>query len=69
MLFVVLSRFSLSCLVPRRINEYQKEHDEASRDIGSYISNPINAYLLTKRLTSDWSIVEQVMSQDLASGK
>lgn len=52
----------------RRISEYQREHNEASRDIGKYIANPINAYLLTKRLTSDWSIVEQVMSHDVANG-
>lgn len=52
----------------RRINEYQREHDEASRDISRYISNPINAYLLTKRLTSDWRIVEQVMSHDVSNG-
>lgn len=52
----------------RRIAEYQTEHDEAARDISKYISNPINAYLLTKRLTSDWRIVEQVMSHDVSSG-
>lgn len=53
----------------RRISEYQREHDEASRDIGKYISNPINAYLLTKRLTSDWKAVEQVMAHDVSSRK
>lgn len=51
----------------RRISEYQREHDEAARDISKYIANPINAYLLTKRLTSDWKIVEQVMSHDVSS--
>lgn len=53
----------------RRISEYQREHNEASRDIGKYISNPINAYLLTKRLTSDWKAVEQVMAHDVSSRK
>lgn len=50
-----------------RINEYQKEHNIASRDVTKYISNPINAYLLTKRLTSDWSILESVMTHDTGS--
>lgn len=53
----------------RRISEYQREHNEASRDISKYISNPINAYLLTKRLTSDWKAVEQVMAHDVSSRK
>lgn len=48
----------------RRMSEYQKEHDGASED-STYLLNPINAYLLTKRLTSDWRDIEQVMTQDV----
>lgn len=48
--------------------EYEKEHNEAASDIAAYVSNPINAYLLTKRLTSDWRVIEQVMVHDAGSG-
>lgn len=53
----------------RRVKEYQKEHREASSDISDYLSNPINAYLLTKRLTSDWRVIEDYMSYDVGGGK
>lgn len=49
----------------RIIDEYQREHNEASTDITTYLSNPINAYLLTKRLTSDWREVEKSMTLDV----
>lgn len=52
----------------RRIKEYKKEHEEAATDISAYVSNPINAYLLTKRLTSDWKIIEQAMTNDIGTG-
>lgn len=49
----------------RRVYEYQREHNEAAKDITTYLSNPINAYLLTKRLTSDWRTIENLMSYDV----
>lgn len=51
----------------RKMKEYQTEHETASEDVSSYLLNPINAYLLTKRLTSDWKDVEQVMTLDVGS--
>lgn len=51
----------------QKIKEYQREHDEASKDVSSYLLNPINAYLLTKRLTSDWRDLEQIMTMDVGS--
>lgn len=33
------------------------------------MSNPINAYLLTKRLTTDWRQVENLMEHDVGTGK
>lgn len=45
----------------RRAAEYSKEHDEASVDVSAYLSNPINAYLLVKRLTNDWKQTESLM--------
>lgn len=50
----------------RRMSEYRKEHESASDD-SSYLLNPINAYLLTKRLTSDWRDIEQVMTIDVGT--
>lgn len=50
------------------MGEYRREHDEASEDATSYLSNPINAYLLTKRLTTDWKEVESLMAYDVGAG-
>lgn len=49
--------------------EYEKMYEEASADVGKYLSNPINAYLLVKRLTSDWKQVEGVVTQNTGPGK
>lgn len=48
-----------------KVQEYQREHQDAAADITSYLSNPISAYLLTKRLTSDWKHLEYLMSNDV----
>ncbi|PSN40929.1 Prolyl 4-hydroxylase subunit alpha-2 [Blattella germanica] len=52
-------------LLMRHAAEYAKEHEEASQDIQGYLSNPINAYLLVKRLTTDWKEVETQMVDDV----
>lgn len=49
----------------RNVEGYAKEHEEASRNIQQYLSNPINAYLLVKRLTTDWKRVEDLITQDV----
>lgn len=54
-------------LCSRRSAEYQREHTEAAKDVGTYLSNPVNAFLLTKRLTTDWREVEKLMSYDVGS--
>lgn len=43
-------------------------YQEASADVSKYLANPINAYLLVKRLTSDWKHVEGVMTQNVGPG-
>ena len=43
-------------------------YEEASSDVGKYLANPINAYLLVKRLTADWKQVEGVMTQNVGPG-
>lgn len=52
----------------RHLQEFKKEHDQASKGMLEYLSNPINAYLLTKRLTSDWKEVESLMTDDVGFG-
>jgi prolyl 4-hydroxylase len=44
-------------------------YQEASADVSQYLANPVNAYLLVKRLTSDWKKVERVISRNAGSGK
>jgi prolyl 4-hydroxylase len=51
----------------RKKSEYQTEHESAAKDVSAYLLNPINAYLLTKRLTTDWKDVEQVMTLDVGT--
>jgi hypothetical protein len=52
----------------RHASEYAREHEEASQDVQGYLSNPINAYLLVKRLTTDWKEVETQMVDDVGKG-
>lgn len=47
------------------MENYSREHEEASRNIQQYLSNPINAYLLVKRLTTDWKRVEELITEDV----
>ncbi|KOC60916.1 Prolyl 4-hydroxylase subunit alpha-1 [Habropoda laboriosa] len=49
----------------KNVEDYAREHEEASRNIQQYLSNPINAYLLVKRLTTDWKRVEELITQDV----
>ncbi|XP_062540675.1 prolyl 4-hydroxylase subunit alpha-1-like [Armigeres subalbatus] len=45
-----------------------REHSKATRNITDYLSNPVNAYLLIKRLTMEWYEFEGI-SNDIASQK
>ncbi|XP_055612351.1 uncharacterized protein LOC129758762 [Uranotaenia lowii] len=51
----------------RKSAEYQREHSEAAKDVSAYLSNPVNAFLLTKRLTTDWRDLESTMSYDVGA--
>ena len=46
----------------RYLNEYQKTRNEAASDVERYIGNPLNSYLLIKRLTLDWKEVKELVS-------
>lgn len=48
----------------RKLSEYKAEHAEAAFDTSKYLANPINAYLLTKRLTNDWNQVEVILQSE-----
>lgn len=50
-----------------KVTEYQKEHKQATADATTYLSNPVNAYLLTKRLTVDWRDIENAMTFDVGN--
>jgi prolyl 4-hydroxylase len=52
----------------RYLEDYESMYQEASADVSKYLANPINAYLLVKRLTSDWKQVEGVMTQNVGPG-
>lgn len=63
-----MSYFVFGLLNDRKLEDYQREHADAAAEVTEYLSNPINAFLLTKRLTSDWKSVESVMSFDAGKG-
>jgi len=51
---------------------FAKEYESRNRaSLGeSYsLANPINAFLVVKRLTADWNYVETLMKQNMAEGK
>ena len=43
---------------------YSDLNSIASKDVNSYLANPINAYLLVKRLTTDWKFVEYLINSE-----
>ncbi|XP_046656322.1 prolyl 4-hydroxylase subunit alpha-1-like [Daphnia pulicaria] len=49
------------------LEEYETMHQEASADVSKFLASPVNAYLLVKRLTSDWKKVERVISRNAGS--
>lgn len=52
----------------RKYLEFTHEHEEASRDVDHYLSNPLNGFLLVKRLTVDWKDVEASIKDSVAQG-
>ena len=52
----------------RQLMHYAEEHEKANQNPTEYLSNPINAYLLVKRLTSDWKSTEELLQDDLHKG-
>ncbi|XP_018332040.1 prolyl 4-hydroxylase subunit alpha-1 [Agrilus planipennis] len=52
-------------LLQRYVDLYKSQHQLASEDVDTYVANPINAYLLIKRLTADWRQVESLLHMNL----
>lgn len=42
----------------RHLSLYKREHEKAMEDIPNYLGNPINAFTLIKRLTTDLDFIE-----------
>lgn len=49
--------------------EYQNRNKRALKDGSEFLMNPLNAYLVVKRLTSDWEYVESLMRHNTADCK
>lgn len=47
---------------------YSIEYEKARADPTEYFANPINAYLLVKRLTADWKYTENLLKNDIYQG-
>jgi hypothetical protein len=56
--------FSNSSLV----HEYESKNVDALTSGVNHIANPVNAFLMIKRLTSDWGQVERLMRTNMAEG-
>ena len=52
----------------RHIHVYEEIQNRAATDVEKYVGNPINSYLLIKKLTSDWKEVKTLMSSSFNSG-
>ncbi|XP_064072008.1 prolyl 4-hydroxylase subunit alpha-1 isoform X1 [Vanessa tameamea] len=46
-------------ILKRHLKVYQTEHEKAMEDIPNYLGNPINAFTLIKRLTTDLEFIEK----------
>ncbi|XP_013142463.1 PREDICTED: prolyl 4-hydroxylase subunit alpha-2-like [Papilio polytes] len=46
-------------ILKKHLNLYKKEHGMAMEDIPNYLGNPINAFTLIKRLTTDLDFIEK----------
>ncbi|KPJ11198.1 Prolyl 4-hydroxylase subunit alpha-2 [Papilio machaon] len=45
-------------ILKKQINAYRREHEMAMADIDNYLGNPINAFTLIKRLTTDYEFIQ-----------
>ena len=50
-----------------RVNDALKYVNES--DVGKYLGNPVNSYLMLKRFNVDWRHLEKTLETDFAEGK
>jgi prolyl 4-hydroxylase len=48
----------------RKADAYKKRHTEAKQNVAEFLANPINAFLLIKRLTVEWEEIEELMFEN-----
>lgn len=53
----------------RFAKDYEIRNRDALRDGSNYLANPVNAFLIVKRLTADWNYVESLMRQNAAESE
>ncbi|TMW47302.1 hypothetical protein DOY81_007612 [Sarcophaga bullata] len=58
--FIRKNEYKLKYL-KEKLSEYEREREEALTTGPIYFENPVNKYLLTKRLTNDWERIENIM--------
>lgn len=51
------------------LENFKKEQEKANKDVEEYLGNPLNDFLLIKRLTLDWKDVENLVMDNTSSGK
>lgn len=51
------------------LTDFEDSHEEGLIDKTNYLSNPLNAFLILKRLTSDYLDVETAMQSDTSDYK
>ena len=52
----------------RVADDYEAHSSEHIPHAGPYLANPVNAFLLVKRFTSDWEKVTNLMRNNTADG-
>lgn len=52
----------------RLSREYNKLYRAAGNDVETFLSNPVNAFLLVKRLTADWKVAEHLIDASYGRG-
>lgn len=65
--FLITNNYADYKHLNRMIEFYDYHHKIASANPAEYLSNPINAYLMTKRLTEDWQRAETTMTYDVSA--
>lgn len=49
-------------------HDFKNEHDKSRQNSEEYLGNPLNAFLLIKRLTIDWAEIQSLMVDKKLSG-